>query len=99
MFALDSGPREGPRKAAAGQDMIHGNVISVAIENLKLRCLDINRAHQQADWTLSETAEIHIFRKESSNRRDVIEVRQSPRRLLLRQPPERPEKMGRTKPD
>ena len=61
MFALDSGPGECPRKAAAGQDMIHGNVISVAIENLKLRCLDIDGAHQQADWTFSEVAEIHIL--------------------------------------
>ena len=61
MFAPDGGPGECCGQAAAGEDVIHGDVINAAVENLKLRCLDIDCAHQQADWTFSEAAEIHIL--------------------------------------
>ena len=61
MFAPDGGPGECRGQAAAGEDVVHRDVISVAVENLKLRCLDIDGAHQQADWTFSEAAEIHIL--------------------------------------
>src|SRR5208283_5170837 len=61
MFPLDGGPGKGGGQTAAGQDMVHRDVISAAIENFKLRCLDIDGADQQAHWTSSEAAESTYF--------------------------------------
>src|SRR5208283_2564251 len=99
MFPLNGGPGKGRRQTAAGQDMVDRDVISAAIENFKLRCLDIDGAHQQAHWTFSEAAEINILLQQSSGRREVVQARPVPWKLVQRQLPVRQEETRRAEQD
>ena len=99
MFSLDGGPRKGRRQTAAGQDMIHSDVISSAIENFELRRLDIDGADQQAHGTVTKAAEIDVFLQQGSGRFEVVKARPVPWKLVRRHLPVRQEKTRRAEPD
>src|SRR5271165_1943750 len=61
--------------------------------------LDIDGAHQQAHWTFSEAAEINILLQQSSGRREVVQARPVPWKLVQRQLPVRQEETRRAEQD